>query len=111
MIEASWNFHCAEFSAAWLREQTGRDVWAEIGGCPRSCREAAFLLRRLNVRSLREATSRVLGDEIVPAMAMRGDIVYSPHALGVCRGEKAEFVDRFLPMREIVCAWRVGRHG
>lgn len=86
---------------------TGRNIWGELGGCPRNPREAADLYRRIGVRSLREAVGKVLGEEITPAFAMRGDVVMSQNALGICRGELAEFLDRMLPMKEVVSAWRV----
>lgn len=102
-MEPDWSFHCAEFAG----NQLDQDIWDKVGGCPRSWGEAADLFRRLEVRSLREAVTKVLGrPEISPAFAMRGDIVMAQNALGVCRGEVAVFMDRTLPMRQVVCAWR-----
>jgi len=101
-MEPDWSFHCAAFSA----NQLERDIWSSLGGCPKNCREAAKLYRRLGVRNLRAAVGKVLGPEISPSHAMRGDIVMAQNALGVCRGELAEFMDRMLPMKEVVCAWR-----
>lgn len=91
-----------------LRQATGRDLWAELGGCPRSWRDAAEVYRRLGAASLREAVGTVLGPEIDPKLAMRGDIVMVDNALGVCRGEWVEFVDRMQPLRRASCAWHIG---
>lgn len=103
MTEPDWSFHCAEFSA----RQANLNLWDSLGGCPRSCREAADLFRRLGVRTFRDAVTKVIGPEIPPALAMRGDFVMANNwALGICRGEIAEFMDRTLPMRQIVCAWK-----
>jgi hypothetical protein len=84
----------------------GRDIWNELGGCPRSWREAADLYRRMGVRTLAEAVSKVLGDPIKPSMAMRGDVVMIDGALGVCRGEWVECLDRMQPMARATLAWK-----
>lgn len=102
-----WDCHCADHAVRWVAEATGRDVWSELGGCPASPREAADLYRRLRVRSLREAVGVVLGPEVSVSHAMRGDVVMAQNALGVCRGDLAEFMDRMLPMKAVECAWRV----
>lgn len=105
--EPDWPYHCAEFAAS----QLPFDVWEDLGGCPRSWRDAAALYRRLGVRCLADAATAVLGPPVNPKQAMRGDVVMAGGALGVCRGELAEFVDQMLPMRRATLAWRVDRHG
>ena len=92
---------------------TGRDVWAELGGCPRSWAEAAALYRRLGVRSLVDAVSSVLGPALDPKQAMRGDVMMVDGSLGICRGELVECIDRMQPARRATHAWRAkGRfHG
>lgn len=107
MRQPDWDGHCADHAVQWVVRQTGRDVWSELGGCPGSPKEAAALYRRLRVRSLRKAVGKVLGKEIPVSRAMRGDIVMAQNALGVCRGDLAEFMDRMLPMRAVECAWPV----
>jgi hypothetical protein len=104
-MEPSWHHHCAHHAALAV---PGRDIWQELGGCPHSPREAAALYRRLGVRVLREAVGKVLGPEIDTAFAMRGDIVMAQNALGICRGDLAEFMDRMMPMKQMECAWRAG---
>lgn len=99
--------HCAELAVEAIYEASGRDVWAELGGCPRSWREAADLYRLLGVRTLRDAVGKVLGPPVAPKLARRGDIVMTNNCLGVCRGEIAEFLGGMLPMRLVETAWRV----
>lgn len=102
--EPHWQGHCAEFAAREVGK-SGRDIWAELGGCPRSWREAADLYRRLGCRSLAEVVTIVLGAPNDPRKAMRGDIVMIDGALGVCRGELAEFLDGMQPMTKATAAW------
>jgi hypothetical protein len=115
MRSPDWDWHCAEFAAAHVKEVTGRDIWAEVGGCPRTAKEAADLYRRLDVRTLRGAVGKVLGRSIKPALAMRGDLVLVDNgnlapALGICRGELIECPDNMLPISRAICAWKVSPH-
>ena len=88
---------------------TGRDIWAELGGCPRSWRDAANLYEKMGVRCLAEAVAKVLGPPVDPKQARRGDIVMRGWALGICRGDLAEFCDVTLPMSQVDKAWRLKR--
>lgn len=106
--DPDWRRHCAEPAIAAASAARGRDLWAAVGGCPRGWREAAELYRRLGVRTLRDAATAMLGPEIDPKRAMRGDVVMANGALGLCRGETAEFMDAVLPMRKVEAAWRAG---
>jgi hypothetical protein len=99
--DPSWERHCAEPAV----EAAGID-WVQLGGCPRSWREAAELYRRLGVRCLADAVTVVLGPPIPVKQAMRGDIVMVDGALGICRGEWAEFLDHMQPMKRATQAWR-----
>lgn len=99
--------HCAEPAVEAASAALERDIWAELGGCPRSWREAAALYRRLGVRSLAEAVTEVLGPPIPSRQAMRGDVVMVRGALGVCRGELAECMGATVSMREAEHAWPV----
>ena len=100
--EPSWDRHCAEFATEGLE-----DFWNDLGGCPRSWREAAALYRRLGVTNLKDAATAVLGEPVSPALAMRGDVVMVDGALGICRGEWVECLDRMQPIRRAECAWRI----
>lgn len=100
-----WDWHCADHA---LRA-VGRDLWAEIGIEPRDARSAAQVFRWLNARTFKDAVTAVLGEPVCPLMARRGDIVMVDNALGVCRGEWVECLDRMQPLRRGECAWRVER--
>lgn len=65
-------------------------------------------MRRLGVRSLSGVVSAVHGTPIDRRLAMRGDIVRRGWAMGVCRGETAEFYGaQTVPMAHVDEAWRV----
>jgi hypothetical protein len=74
------------------------------------------MMHRLGVRDMAGVISAVHGKAIPPRQAMRGDIVQRGWAIGICRGDKAEFfggvmesmsaVDRAWPLAE-----RRNRHG
>lgn len=101
--------HCAELAADAVREASGRDIWAELGGCPRSWREAADVYRRLGARTLAGAVTAVLGDPLAsPRLARRGDIAIVRGALGVVRGELIECMGANVPLGEAGRAWRAG---
>lgn len=99
--DPDWTFHCAEFADA----RAGTQLEAALGGWPRSWTEAGTLYRRFGVRTLGDLVSKLL-EEIPPLQAKRGDVVMIDDALGVCRGEWAEFMDRMQPMRKAQRAWR-----
>jgi hypothetical protein len=98
-----WSRHCADFA----NEKALLEIEAAIGPMPRDWREAAALYRRLNVRCLGDLVSLLLV-EVPPLQARRGDIVMVDGALGVCRGELAEFMDRMQPLARATRAWRKG---
>lgn len=107
MTDPDWRSqHCADLAADWLKEATGRDVWGELGGPPRSPKEAAAIYRKLRVRKLKNAVSKVLGKPIDPKFAMRGDIAMVDNALGVVRGDMIECFDRMQPIERAECVWR-----
>lgn len=81
-------------------------MWGELGGCPRSWREAAALYRRLGVRTLAGAVTKVLGAPIDRKLANRGDIVMVRGGLGVCAGELAVCMGATVLMKEVELAWR-----
>lgn len=54
----------------------------------------------------------VHGPAIPPRCAGRGDIVRKGWAIGICRGEDAEFFGGdFIPMAQVDQAWAVQGHG
>lgn len=123
-MEVSWEQHCADFAVQHVKETTGRDIWNELGGAPRSAKEAADLYRKMHVRTLRALVTKMLGREIKPATAMRGDIAlvmsssgnadadrHREHgqiaALGIVRGDLIECADQVLPIERAVCCWKI----
>lgn len=105
--EVGWDNHCTEPAAERLRQATGRDLWAELGGCPRSWRDAAAFYRRLGVTNLRDAVTAILGPPIDRKLARRGDVAMVDGALGIVRGELVECVDRMQPIGRAQFAWRL----
>lgn len=114
MSEPDWRHHCAEPAAEQLLVATGRDIWQEVGGCPRSAREAADLYRRLGVTNFKDAVSAVLGEPVDPKLARRGAIALLEcpgrglWALGIVRGEWIECIDRMQPLSRAKCCWNLG---
>lgn len=107
MSDPDWRTrHCAEPVVEAIWASSGRDIWAELGGCPRSWREAAALYRRAGVRSLQDLATNLLGDPIERKRARRGDVVMVRGGLGLCRGEHAEMCGAVVPMREAEAVWR-----
>lgn len=106
-MEPDWARHCADAAIERVNEATGRDVWAELGGCPRTWREGAALYRRIGGRNLADLVTHVLGAPVEPKRAMRGDICMVDGALGICRGEWVECFDRMQPLGRASAAWRV----
>jgi hypothetical protein len=107
LSDPDWTQHCTEPAVARLREVTGRDLWAEIGGCPRSWREAATVYRRLGVTNLSDAVTAVLGPPVDPKRATRGDIAMIDGALGIIRGEVVECIGGVWPIERATKAWHV----
>lgn len=64
------------------------------------------MMRRLGARDLAGVVSAVHGAPINPRLARRGDIVVIGWAIGVCRGELAEFYGGVrVSMRHVEKAW------
>lgn len=109
MTDPTWNFHCADFAAARYKEVTGKSLWRVLGRHPKSPAEAAALYRKHGVRTMKELVSKVMGEAVDPKLAMRGDIMMVDNALGICRGEVIECMDRMQPIHRAECAWRFDR--
>jgi hypothetical protein len=96
-----WHCYCVQWAldqqAPWIRDR--------LGGWPRDWREAAALYRRFGVSSFPELVSQFLA-EVPTRQAMRGDVVMVDRALGICRGELAEFMDSMQPMKRATRAWK-----
>jgi hypothetical protein len=107
--EPDWDFHCTDLAVAHVKAATGRDIWDELGGAPRSARQAADIFRRLKVRTLKSAVVKMLGKPIPLPRVMRGDIVMVDNALGICRGEWIQCVETMLPIDRAECAWKLLR--
>ena len=99
--------HCAEPVVEHIRKKTGRDLWAELGGCPRSWREAGAVYRRAGVRSLAGLVTKLLGDPVDRRLARRGDIAMVRGALGICRGEIIECCGAVLSLKEAERVWHI----
>lgn len=84
---------------------TGRNIWAELGECPRSWREGANLYRRMGVTNLKDLVTALLGPPIDPKRAMRNDIAMVNGALGIVRGDLIECLDAMQPIGRAECAW------
>lgn len=108
MTDPDWRTrHCAEPAADNIALKVARDIWAELGGCPRSWREAANLYRRAGVRSLTELVTKLLGEPVDARLARRGDIAMVRGALGIVRGEVIECMGAIVPLGEASTIWRV----
>lgn len=110
MSDPDWGTrHCAEPVVEAIQKATGRDIWAELGGCPRSWREAAALYRRAGVRSLAELATKLLGPPANRRTARRGDIAMVRGALGIVRGEVIECMGAVVPLSDASLIWRARR--
>lgn len=108
MRDPDWAGHCAEPAAERVSAATGRDIWTDLGGCPRSWREAAALYRRLGVSCLKDAVTAVVGEPLAPSEARPGDLAMVDGALGIVHGTWAvRCVDRWQPIWRAECVWRL----
>lgn len=99
-MRPEWGCSCADFA----NEATGLHLERNIGMLPTDWREAAELYRRFGVSNLGDLLSQLLR-EVPVLQAKRGDVVMVDGALGVCRGEWAEFMDAMQPMKRATRAW------
>lgn len=104
--DPDWSDHCGDRWRAHVLAQTGRDICDVVGPSPRRTRDWVAMMRRLGVRDMAGVISAVHGEPIPSRQARRGDIVQRGWAIGVCRGDKAEFFGGDLvPMREVDQGW------
>lgn len=108
MPDPDWSHHCGDLWRAAVLEAGQGDICDVVGPSPRRARDWVAMMRRLGVRDMAGVVSAVHGRPIARRAAMRGDIVRRGWAIGVCRGELAEFYGGVtVPMAQIDQAWGV----
>lgn len=106
MSDPAWQSHCGDRWRAHVMAATGRDICDIVGPSPRRPRDWAAMMRRLAVRDMAGVISAVHGATIPFRQAMRGDIVRRGWAIGICRGDQAEFFGGdMVPMRDVDGVW------
>lgn len=110
MSDPDWKEHCGDLWRSHVLACTGRDICDIVGPSPRRPSEWAAMMRRLGVRAMAGVVEAVHGGAIDRRLAQRGDMVRRGWAIGVCRGEVAEFFGGVaLPMPQVDEVWPV--HG
>lgn len=109
MPDPTWDWHCADHVVQHIKQETGRDIWKELGGSPKNAKEQAAIYRKLRARKLKTVVTRLFGKPKGTAFAMRGDIVMVNNALGICRGEWVECMDAMHFIGNAECAWNLKR--
>lgn len=106
MVDPDWSLHCGDLWRAHVRATTGLDICDVVGPSPRRPRDWVAMMRRLGVRDMAGVISAVHGMPIPVRQARRGDIVQIGWAIGVCRGELAEFYGgQMVPLGRCERAW------
>jgi threonine dehydrogenase-like Zn-dependent dehydrogenase len=106
VTDPAWSHHCGDAWRAHVLAAAGRDVCDVTGPSPRAARDWAALMRRLGVRSIAGVIGAVHGEPIPRRTAMRGDIVLRGWAIGICRGDRAEFYGgEMVEMKHVDLAW------
>lgn len=106
--DPAWADHCGDRWRAHVFAATAVDICDILGPSPRRSRDWAALMRRIGARNMAGVITAVHGPAIPYRQAMRGDVVRRGWAIGICRGDKAEFFGgEFVPMREVDGAWRL----
>ncbi len=108
MTDPAWADHCGDRWRAHVLAETGIDICDIVGPSPRRPRDWVNMMKRLGVRDMSGVISAVHGEPIPYRQAMRGDIVQRGWAIGICRGDQAEFFGGdTVAMRDINLAWRL----
>lgn len=106
MSDPDWANHCGDRWRAHVLAMTGRDICDVVGPSPRRPRDWVAMMRRLGVRDMAGVISAVHGSPIPLRRARRGDIVQRGWAIGICRGDKAEFYGgAATPMSAVEAVW------
>lgn len=102
-----WQDHCGDRWRAHVLAATGIDICTIVGPSPRRAADWAAMMRRLGVRTMSGVISAVHGPSMPIRQAMRGDIVRRGWAIGVCRGDLAEFYGGVVPMADVDECWSI----
>jgi len=112
----SWGVHdCCLFAADVALLIKGYDYAASFRGTYNSQESAAARITEAGAANLRALATLLIGAEITPLVARRGDVVYrstSPlGALGICVGAQAVFAGpagtTIVDMDSVEAAWRI----
>lgn len=108
MTDPDWSNHCGDRWRAHVLAVTGRDICDVVGPSPRRTRDWVRMMRRLGVRDMAGVIAAVHGAPIPVRQARRGDIVQRGWAIGICRGDVAEFFgSQAMPITAADRAWPV----
>jgi hypothetical protein len=104
LVLGEWD--CCIFGADVILAVTGEDKMENFRGKYSSVKDYKKILRKMKVRSLLGAVTKVLGEPMQnKAKAWRGDIVFHNGNIGVCYGPTAYFIGEEdyveIPMSEI----------
>lgn len=106
--DPDWSRHCGDLWREHVQRTAGLDICDLLGASPRSAADWAALIRRVGGRSMSDVISFVHGDPIPVRLARRDDIVRRGWAIGICRGDLAEFFGGdMIPMNAVDQAWAV----
>lgn len=109
MTDPAWSDHCGDRWRAHVLAATGQDICDVVGPSPRRARDWVATMRRFGVSDMAGVITAVHGPAIPYRQAARGDVVQRGWAIGVCRGERAEFFGgAMVPMRDVDAAWPLG---
>lgn len=108
-----YEWDCCSAAAAWVHECTGTDVFAEYAGRYVTAQVANRIIKKSG--GLKPLVEAVLGDDVGPAFAGRGDVVLvmieGRESLAVCLGNVAAGPGKdgvvFVARGAWQCAWRV----
>lgn len=111
--DPDWSEHCGDRWRSHVLTTAGADICDVVGPSPRRPRDWVAMMRRLGVRDMAGVISAVHGTAIAVRQAKRGDIVRRGWAIGICRGDRAEFFGGDVaPMADVDGAWSVNQfHG
>ena len=108
MSDPAWSAHCGDMWRAHVLASGGGDICDIVGPSPRCPREWAALMRRMGARTMDGVIAAVHGEAIPYRCATRGDIVRRGWAIGICRGEQAEFFGgTMVAMKHVDRTWRL----
>jgi hypothetical protein len=106
VTDPDWDTHCGDAWRSNVLAAGGGDICDVVGPSPRRTRDWVAMMRRVGARDMSGVISAVHGAPIATRRAMRGDIVRRGWAIGICRGDKAEFFGGVMhPMADVDEAW------